>query len=729
MMKNLLSNKYLLLQFSALLLLFACTSSGEMMEPEAEEADQQPETVSLPEFEPVESDILDNGRMWTFEYAPEEYFTETYGFDADDEWFESARLGAVRLPNCSGSFVSPNGLVMTNHHCARGQVSQVSQEGESLLDDGFYAETLSDERPIEGYYVDQLVEIRDLTDQILSEVDEAPIEEQAEVREEVIARVESELNEQSPELEVQVVALYNGGRYSAYFFRRYDDVRMVMAPELQIGYYGGDADNFTYPRYNLDMSFFRVYDDGEPFQSEHYFPFAETGVEEGDAVFMIGNPGSTTRLNTVAQLTYRGQYSLESQVFLYNRLIEALDTFSEENPQSPITQQLRNTLFGLKNSAKLLGGQLEAHRDPYLMGRRTDNENRFIAALQDDPELEATYIPIIERIEQIQELKAALAPYPYLTIGVQPNSIASSTVLQRGYLMYQLRQEGLDEEEKESLMERLGSIQDRGMPLEYLLTYTHLNYLEDMLGADHAYMQEILEPYNGDKEALVETLLNDSALATGQSTQELTSEMETDSLMTMEDPAIAYFETFGDRLMTYDERYEELTEEEADLQNRLGRGWFAVYGTSITPDATFSPRISDGVVDGYPYNGTVAPAYTTFYGMYDRHYSHQNDPDGQWDLPDRWADPSMSLDLSTPVNFVSTNDIIGGNSGSPVVNIDLEIVGLAFDGNVESMGASTLILDDRAARAVSVDVRGMLEGMRHIYQAERLVEELESARP
>lgn len=728
-MKKIFLSRLRYVQLASLLLLFACTSSGEMTETAPEETASQPETVSLPQFEPVESDILDNGRMWTFEYAPEDYFSETYDFEADAEWFESARLGAVRLPNCSGSFVSAEGLIMTNHHCARDQITQVGEEGEALLDDGFYAETLADERRIEGYYVDQLVEIRDLSEEILAEVDAAPLEEQAAVREDVIARFEAELSEEAPEMDVQVVSLYNGARYSAYFFRRYDDVRMVMAPELQIGYYGGDADNFTYPRYNLDMTFFRVYEDDEPLHSEHYFPFAETGVEEGDAIFMIGNPGSTTRLNTVAQLTYTGLYTLEAQTSLFGNLIIALDTFSENNPESPITQQLRNTLFGLKNTDKLLGGQLEAHRDPYLMGRRTDNENRFKEALRDDPELAETYIPIIGRIEEIQERKAALAPYPYLTIGIQPNSIASSTVLQRGYLATQLQEHDLSEEEEAQLRQAMASVQDRGDELEFLLTMSHINYLENLLGSDHEHMQDILAPYNGSKEALAEALLQESDLATGSSTQALLRSENPNALALSDDPAVVYFQTFGSTLFENSEQHEALTREEDELQNRLGRGWFAVYGTSITPDATFSPRISDGVVAGYPYNGTVAPAYTTFYGMYDRAESHHADPDGQWLLPERWATPPAGLDLGTPVNFVSTNDIIGGNSGSPVVNTALEIVGLAFDGNVESMGASTLILDDRAARAVSVDARGMLESMRHVYEARRIVEEIEAARP
>ncbi|TVR14314.1 MAG: S46 family peptidase, partial [Balneolaceae bacterium] len=642
----------------------------------------------LPQFEPVPSTILDNGRMWTFEYAPVDYFAETYNFDPDEAWFERARMSAVRIPGCSGSFVSANGLVMTNHHCARNQITQIGQEGESTLDDGFYAVTLSDERKIDNYYVDQLVEIRDVTDMILDEVDAAPFDEQSAVRQDAIRRVQAEISEEVAhygDRQVQVVSLFNGGRYSAYIFRRFTDIRMVMAPELQIGYFGGDTDNFTYPRYNLDMTFFRVYVDDEPYQPEFFFPFAETGVESGDAVFVIGNPGSTTRLNTVAQLTYTGTFALRYRLSLFTNLINSLEAYYEADPTTPEAQQLRNTIFGLKNSQKLFGGQIRAHNDPYLMGRRVDNELNFMQMLSEDEALHSEYIPIIERIAAIQNEKATLAPYPYLTLGLTPNSFASAALMQRAYLSTMMLRFDDDEDRKSMVLNQIQSIRDKDAFLEKQLIIMHLTYLKDAFGSEHTYLQQI----TGGRtfEDIATYLIENSVFASTEKTLEA---LEDESLL-KDDPAVAYFATLGDNLFEKSEAARQLAQEESELQTRLGRGWFAVYGTSIPPDATFSPRIQDGIVAGYEYNGTFAPAYTTFYGLYDRHHSHVGEP--EWALRERWATPSTTLDLATPVNFVSTNDIIGGNSGSPLVNINLEIVGLAFDGNVESMGSSTFILD------------------------------------
>ncbi|MEX0945061.1 MAG: S46 family peptidase [Balneolaceae bacterium] len=709
--------------FAFLLLLSACSTPQQTTAPSPEPVSQEAPVSLLPEFEPVPSSILDNGRMWTFEYAPVEYFAETYGFTPDEAWFEHARMSAVRIRGCSGSFVSNMGLVMTNHHCARNLTTQIGLEGENTLDNGFYADSLSHERKIENYYVDQLVDIRDVTDRILNEVDAAPLEMQSDARQEAIGRVQAELSEEVAhygDRQVQVVSLFNGGRYSAYIFRRFTDIRMVMAPELQIGYYGGDTDNFTYPRYNLDMSFLRVYVDNEPYEPEYYFPFAENGVQEDDGVFMIGNPGRTTRLNTVAQLAHTGTFDLPFRTSLFTRIIEGLEAFFEYDSTTPEAQQLRNTIFGLKNSQKLFGGQILAHNDEYLMGRRVDNEQNFIEALNESPELSDTYIPIIDRIAEIQEEKAALAPYSFLTLGITPNSFASAALLQRAYFYTRMDRIENDEETKAALKNQIENIHDKNPFLEKQLIITHLNYLADALGSEHPYLQEITDGRSFD--TVADYLIANSDFATAAQTLELLEEADS----AIDDPAVSYFRTFGQRLFDNTDRFRELIQEEGELQTQLGRGWFAVYGTSIPPDATFSPRIQDGVVAGYEYNGTYAPAYTTFYGLYDRHHSHVDEP--EWALPERWATPSTTLDLATPVNFVSTNDIIGGNSGSPVVNINLEVVGLAFDGNVESMGSSTFILDDRSARSVSVDVRGMLESLRHIYKANRIVEELENSK-
>lgn len=711
--------------FALVVLISACSTTQPIVQevepivlPEMQMVTPSP----LPSYEPVPAGRFDNGRMWTFEYAPSEYFTEEYNFDANQGWFDHARMASVRLPNCSGSFVSAQGLVMTNHHCAREQITQVSRDGESLLDNGFYAETLADERKIENYYVDQMVEVRDVTDQILALVDAAPMEQRSEVRQQAIADLQAELQAEVEDGHVvQVVSLYNGGRYSAYFFKRYTDVRLVMAPELQIGYYGGDDDNFTYPRYNLDMTFYRVYENDQPVAPAHFFPFSRTGVSEGDAVFMIGNPGSTTRQNTVAQLTYRGQYGDNYYHNVLSRGIKGLEAYYEQDPAGGDEMDLRNYIFGLKNADKFYGGQVQALRDPVLLGRRVDNENRFKAQLTENPDLAATYLPIFDDLEDIQIQKIEYSPYYYATLAISPGSRLSSAVMQRAlyanlYATYLAQ--GVSAEDLAPLKNQILSIQDRPASWDVAMLTTRLNLFADILGPDHEVVQAMLG--GSTPETLAQRVVRESALA---SSANMASVME-GGILNSEDPALKLVAAFADRVFEAQQAYSQLSEAESELSSQLGRAWFAVYGTDLPPDATFSLRISDGVVKSYRYNGTVAPYFTTFYGMYDRAFSHD---DSQWDLPARWEKPSITMDLSTPLNFVSTNDIIGGNSGSPLVNRNLEVVGLAFDSNVQGMGSSEFILDSDQARSVNVDARGMIEALRHVYRAERLVNEILTA--
>ena len=714
------------LLFSVSIYMTSCSGTKEVADVQEHTEERTEETITetriespFPEYESVPAGEFDNGRMWTFEHPPIDYFSETYSFNPDQDWFDNARLSTVRLPNCSGSFVSETGLVMTNHHCAREQITQVSRDGENLLDDGFYAETLNDERSIENYYVDKLVEIRDVTGLILDEVDAVPVEERAQVRQSAINELENELQaDQDDDIVVQVVSLYNGALYSAYFFQRFDDVRLVMAPELQIGYYGGDEDNFTYPRYNLDMTFYRVYDGDDPLDTPVYFPFSDTGVEEGDAVFMIGNPGSTSRLETMAQLNYRAFYSDVYRHNLFTRVINGLEQFYEVDPEEGDERDMRNFIFSLKNAEKLYGGQIEALRDPFLMGRRADNENSFREDLQANPELAEYYLPMMDRLNEIQAEKIEFADFNYPSLGISPNSDFSSATLQRAMFAYMYASEienGAAAEELTPFMFQILAVEDNPLELDRYLLTERIKLFQDILGEDHSLIQEILKGRSADEVA--DEIIGQSAFVTAEKTEAI---LEND-ILGSGDPAIEFAGLITPNIMEAQQFYSMLMGEEQELMNELGRAWFAVYGTQRPPDATFSPRISDGVVTGYDYNGTKAPIYTTFFGLYDRAHSHS---DPLWDLPERWSEPSSTLDLSTPVNFVSTNDIIGGNSGSPVVNISLEVVGLAFDSNIEGMGSSDFILDDRSARAVNVDSRGMLESLKHVYEAQRLVEEL-----
>ena len=327
------------------------------------------------DLDTVQAGPFDQGKMWTFEFPPTDYIEDTHGFRPDDAWFERARLGALRIPSCSASFVSPNGLVLTNHHCARDFVTQVSGEGEGLLDDGFRATDLADERPVEDFEADQLVEIVDVTEEVNAAVDAVAADQRGEVRESLLEEIEARILEQrggeDSGYAVEMISLYNGGRTSAYVFRRYTNVKLVMAPELQIGFFGGDPDNFTFPRYNLDFSLFRVYgDDGDPLATENYFPFDKDGLQEGDPIFIVGNPGSTHRLQTVAELEFRRDISDRYLLETFRRRMRVLDAFIQANPEVAEQHNLRNEYFSLSNSEEAYDGQIRGLEDPLIIARR-----------------------------------------------------------------------------------------------------------------------------------------------------------------------------------------------------------------------------------------------------------------------------------------------------------------------------------------------------------------------
>jgi hypothetical protein len=363
--------------------------------------------------DPTRAGRFDMGKMWTFENAPMDHFTETYGFSADPSWFEKARLAALRIPGCSAALVSPNGLVVTNHHCARGAVVGVTREGESLLDDGFYATSLDEERPIPNYYVDQLIAAEDVSDEVLGALDQAVGEAGREAaRREVISGIQDRISSSHSggegAVRVEVTALYNGGRYSAYTYRRFTDVRMVAAAELQLGFFGGDPDNFTYPRYALDFAFLRVYgSDGEPLETEHFFSWSLDGVEEGDVVFVIGNPGPTNRLNTVAQLEFQRDVSVKAQKSFLGSRLAIMKGFYEAHPEEGEAMGLRNQMFGLSNSLKANSGRLEALSDPVILARKADGERQFQAALGGNPEFSAEWAHVIRDLQRSKWKKQA----------------------------------------------------------------------------------------------------------------------------------------------------------------------------------------------------------------------------------------------------------------------------------------------------------------------------------
>jgi len=714
----------------------------------ASDAQPAPETVQVPprsDREPqpsfpgvqvrgidtVRAGAFDQGKMWTFDVPPADYFRETYGIPADDAWFERARLGALRIPSCSASFVSPDGLVLTNHHCAREFVTQVTEEGENLLDDGFYASTLAEERELEDFHADQLIAIRDVSDEVDDRVGDRTGPEREQRIEEATAEIEERLMQEfggeDAGILIEMVSLYNGARHSAYVFRRYTHARLVMAPELQIGFFGGDPDNFTYPRYNLDFSLFRITDeDGNPLDtSEWFFPWSTEGVEAGDPVFIVGNPGSTSRLQTVAELLFRRDVSDRLTVEFLKRRAAALEEFIEAYPERADEYDLRNDWFGAMNSIKAYQGQVEGLYDPVILAKRRDTERQFLEAIRADSALEAQYGGVVEEMATLQAQKARLEEGYGSFLGLTADGFASPT-LHRALLAYQIltaRQNGAPDEAVAGLVASVDSVSSVPPELDEWLIEARVEEFVENFGVDERWVGAILRgrtPEGVATSIVANSMLTDSAAA---------SDGVRRGLIRADDPAIRFVGLYVPAFIEFQQGLSRISQREDELAARLGRARYQIYGTDLPPDATFSLRIADGVVEGYPYNGTEAPVHTTFYGMYDRHYSFEgqyDDGDSPWALPPKWATPPEGLDLRTPVNFVSTADIIGGNSGSPVLNADLEVVGVVFDGNIESLPGDYIYLP-ALNRSVTADARGILAALRHVYRADRIVEELTGA--
>ncbi len=675
------------------------------------------------DLDTVRAGRFDFGKMWTFEYAPSEYFSETYGFDADEDWFERARLSVLRIPGCSASFVSPNGLVATNHHCVRDVISRVTREGESLLDDGFVARSLGEERRDPQMYADQLIAIEDVSDDVFAAIDRArSAEERGRVEQETLSAIEAHLGERygaaGDSITVEVVRLYHGGRYSAYVFRRFTDVRLVVAAELQMGSFGGDADNFTYPRYDLDFAFLRIYDgDGRPYQPAHYFGWSEEGVKEGDAVFIIGNPGATNRLRTLAQLEYQRDVEVPVRIRYYNTRLAALQASRVAEPERAEAMDVRNRMFSLSNSLKARTGQLEALRDPVIMTKKWDAERQLRAAVNESAELRGRYAGVFASIADVQEGKRRLAARSGAFYALASPRYGSS-LMRRAIAAYDYlaaRAAGAPPDTLDALEARLLAIGDWPRQLELGYLEARFADFEHYLGVDDAVTRAALRGSTVSEAA--RALYETSALGDSQRAAAAVSE----GRLSMDDPAlrltVAMLPAYREYLVA-SARHEG---EERRLESDLGRVRFEVYGQSVPPDGTSSPRITDGVVMSYNYNGTVAPPYTTFFGLYDRYNSHGSD--SEWNLPQRWRKPPLGLWLGTPLNFISTADTYGGNSGSPAVTPQLDLVGLNFDRNIEGLARDFIYLPERG-RNIMVDARAIRAALDHVYDADRIAMEL-----
>jgi len=676
-------------------------------------------------FDTVKAGRFDTGKMWTFEDPPTEYFEEAYNFIPTQEWYDHVRLATLKFATyCSASFVSADGLIMTNHHCARESVTEITSEGEDLHNDGFIALTLEDERPVPSLFVDQCIGIKDVTAEMNDAIgDTVSEEERLKIEKDKIAEIENRYEKKNEGIFAQVTPLYFGAKYSLYIYKRYSDVRLVFAPESQAGYFGGDYDNFTYPRYNLDCSFFRVYDkDGSPLKVDHYFIWSEKGTAPGEVVFVTGNPGSTSRLNTVSQLEYARDITYPQAIEMTGSLIKFFEGLIKNDPERSF--DLTDQLLNYYNSNKAYKGMLQGLQDPMLMQKKKDFEKNFKFKIQSDSNLNEKYGDLWDKMQSIMndlrglinEQNAISYGSPddpeYFFVAEGLNSIAEQLKLPESD-----RSENYKGNELDSLVESLKT-EDFNIEENKELLKNKIYLLYSALGENNKLVKKFTNGKRGDD--AVEDILSRSYLTSTEKIKKMVAKGP-DAILYSGDPFIEYIKFADEEQQLIDSKTDSIYTKEEVYNQMLGRALYEVYGNSIPPDATFTLRLSDGIVKGFAYNGTIAPPITTFYGLLDRYYSF----DGKfpWQLNKRWLNAPIEFDFSTPFNFVSTNDLVGGNSGSPVINEKAEIVGVAFDGNIQSLPGD-FIYDPEVNRSVGLHSAGILEAIKYIYKFDRLAEEI-----
>jgi hypothetical protein len=686
----------------------------------------QPSARALRAAETAALTGLELGTMWTFENPPREYWQRTYGFSPTEEWLEHVRLSSVRYgQHCSASFVSPTGLVMTNHHCALDCIEAVSTGANDYVVDGFYAPGRGQELTCPGLFLDQLVDIEDVTARVHGAAPaDAPAAEVAAAQAQARSRIEAECSA-AAELTCQVVSLYHGGQYQLYKYRRYAPVKLVWAPDVQAGFYGGDPDNFTYPRYNLDVSFLRAYEpDGETVASTpHYFRWNARGAGDGELVFITGNPGSTARLATVPQLVYEQRTRHPFVVEFLAAQSEVLHAYAARGPEQD--REVRETLFSVDNSLKAFTGQLGGLQDTLLMGRKIRWEREFRARVQADPALRAAYGDAWDRVAEI----AARRNEIYSQVNLyNPDFMGAPHLQMAGTLVRYIRETARPEAERPPAFrgERLEQVRlmlaeptDPDPTLALPLLAARLDLAGRWLPEGDPVYGDILRPGESSTAAaervaaatrILDPAFRQTLMAGGPAALEAST-----------DPVVVLARRMDARHRDVMARWQQIGADQSVQAQRLAEALFGVFGTHIPPDATFTLRITDGVVAGYPFNGTMAPPFTSIFGLYER--ANNFDDEMPWTLPRPFAERRADVDMATYYNFVSTNDITGGNSGSPMIDREGRIVGIAFDGNIEQL-PNEFLFSTVAGRTVGVHSAGILEALRSVYRTHALLQEL-----
>ena len=671
---------------------------------------------------------LETGKMWTFDAPPLEYWAKRYNFRPSQDWLDHARLSSVRIPGCTASFVSSDGLIMSNHHCARGCADAVTRPGEDFLANGFYAATRAEERACPNFTVDQLAEITDVTSRVNAAAPRgASADVAAAARDSITEDIQNRCEQATPNSHCEVITMYRGGEYKLYRFHRWTEARLVFVPETDAASFGGDPDNFTYPRHDMDMSFFRVYENGQPVHAAQYYRWSANGSKEGDLVFVVGNPGNTSRLQTIAQLEYLRDVQYPAILTLLNSQVAVFQQLARTSPER--ARAVENTIFYLQNSQKAYIGYQSGLLDNRLLDRKRAWERTFRARVNADSSLRRLYGRAWDNIARItaeqRTLDVRSRYYGFSAYRSRLLNMAGALVRLpiESAMPDSARLEAYKDANRGNLERMLNSPAPIDTAQEIALLGAYFTAMARELPAT--------DPVR--RAALAGRSPTDAARAMVEATEIGTADQRhallqggTAAVVASHDPFIRLARVIDPLGRPIVKRETALANQEDQNDELVARALLAVFGNTVAPDATFSLRISDGEVARYPYNGTFGQPYTTFYGLYDRSFGFAGQ--APWNLAPRWLAAKDRVNLATPLNGVSTNDITGGNSGSPLINRDGEIVGLIFDGNIEQLPLDFIFLE-ATGRSGWVDSRGIIEALRHVYDAGTLADELTRTTP
>ena len=667
--------------------------------------------------------IADEG-MWLFNQPPSKQLKEKYGFDPSKAWLEHLQKSAVRFNSGgSGSFVSSGGLVMTNHHVGADSLYKLSTADKDLLKSGFHAQTHAEELKCVDLELNVLVNIEDVTDRVNAAVKPGMDAAAAQTAHRAVRNTIEKESLDKTGLRSDVVTLFQGARYNLYRYKKYTDVRLVFAPEKDIAFFGGDPDNFEYPRYDLDVSFFRVYEDGKPIKPEHFLSWSKAGAIDEELIFVAGHPGRTNRLNTVAHLEFLRDRVYPNTLDMLRRREVLLRTFSERGLEN--ARRAQDELFGYQNSRKARLGALAGLQDPAIIEAKRKAERSLRQAVANDQKLRDSRDAWDEVVKALAAWNQIFVDYELYERGAAFNTelftiarmlvrLSDESAKPNPDRLREYAEAGLD-----SLKQHLFSEAPVYPDLETVKLTDSLGYLLERGGAENPFVKQIMADMSPSARAA--QLVAGTKLADVKVRKQL-AEGGRRAIESSDDPMIALARTVDGPARKVRKTYEDKVEEPLrQAYAKIAQARFAIEGDTTYPDATFTLRLAYGQVKGYEDAGQKLPAWTTIGGAY-QHAKEHGDV-SPFELPAAWVKDKDKLNLETPFNFASTADIIGGNSGSPVVNRAGEVVGIIFDGNIQSL-VLDFVYTDKQARAISVHSSAILEAMRKIYDAGPLVDEL-----